>query len=128
MSTFKGKGPLTGLPAEAAGVLGRMAKIGSVLDRIGKYHFGETWTMEEGMPPEDVAVEAFRHHVPSVKESVSPERLLIFDVREGWAPLCRFLDTEIPDEPFPRLNDAGSMQRMLHDLVAKRTMLTPFRP
>jgi hypothetical protein len=29
---------------------------------------------------------------------------LVFDVAEGWAPLCRFLDVPVPDGPFPHMN------------------------
>jgi hypothetical protein len=36
----------------------------------------------------------------------------VFDVRQGWAPLCRFLEAPIPDEPFPRLNDSATTQAM----------------
>jgi hypothetical protein len=43
---------------------------------------------------------------------------LVFDVREGWAPLCEFLGVEAPDEPFPRLNEAREMRRRLLGLVA----------
>ena len=35
---------------------------------------------------------------------VAPERLLVFDVADGWAPLCGFLGLPVPDEPFPRTN------------------------
>lgn len=28
------------------------------------------------------------------------------DLAEGWEPLCKFLGKPIPDEPFPRVNDA----------------------
>jgi hypothetical protein len=31
--------------------------------------------------------------------------LLVFDVAEGWEPLCRFLGVDLPAEPFPRLNN-----------------------
>lgn len=41
--------------------------------------------------------EAVRHHVP-------PEKLLEYEVKEGWEPLCDFLDVPVPDEPFPRAN------------------------
>ncbi len=41
------------------------------------------------------------------------EQLLVFDVREGWAPLCRFLGVAIPDTPFPNVNDRASMLRAL---------------
>ena len=35
---------------------------------------------------------------PSVKTA---EKLLWFDVREGWEPLCEFLGVDVPDVPFP---------------------------
>lgn len=31
-------------------------------------------------------------------------------VKEGWAPLCKFLELPIPDEPFPRVNDVEQMR------------------
>lgn len=33
----------------------------------------------------------------------------MFDVREGWEPLCKFLDLPVPDVPFPRINDAAQV-------------------
>ena len=43
-----------------------------------------------------------------------PERLLEFDVRQGWQPLCAFLDRPVPpDTPFPRLNDRRWFRRVL---------------
>lgn len=41
-----------------------------------------------------------------VRRNVPSERLLVFNVKEGWAPLCRFLGKEIPDVPFPHANDS----------------------
>ena len=45
-----------------------------------------------------------------VKRSVPPDRLLVWDPREGWEPLCRFLEVEVPGEPLPRLNDTASFR------------------
>ena len=44
-----------------------------------------------------------------VMADVPPERLLVFDVREGWAPLCDFLGAPIPETPFPRENSREEM-------------------
>ena len=49
-------------------------------------------------------LEVFRRHNQAVRDEVDPERLLIFEVAEGWAPLCRFLACPEPGEPFPRVN------------------------
>lgn len=64
------------------------------------------------------AIEAFRRHNEEVRRRVPPERLLVYDVKEGWAPLCDFLGVETPDEPFPHLNDTREMRRRLLGLVA----------
>ena len=32
-------------------------------------------------------------------------------VKQGWGPLCEFLDVPIPDCPFPRVNDTEEMKR-----------------
>lgn len=58
-------------------------------------------------------IEVFKRHNQEVRDAIDPARLLVFDVREGWAPLCRFLEVPIPDEPFPRLNDTASTQAMI---------------
>lgn len=34
-------------------------------------------------------------------------------MKEGWGPLCEFLGVEEPDKPFPRLNDAAEVQRLI---------------
>lgn len=39
-----------------------------------------------------------------IRGLVPPERLLEWNVQEGWEPLCKFLDKEVPDEPFPHVN------------------------
>ena len=33
------------------------------------------------------------------------ERKLEFRLGDGWEPLCKFLGVEVPDVPFPRVND-----------------------
>jgi hypothetical protein len=53
------------------------------------------------------AVEVFKRHTEEVKRVVPPERLLVYEVKEGWGPLCSFLGVPIPEgKPFPHLNDA----------------------
>ena len=41
----------------------------------------------------------------SVKATISPERLLVWEVSEGWEPLCEFLEVPVPDQPMPHAND-----------------------
>ena len=59
------------------------------------------------------AIDVFNRHTQEVRDTIDPARLLVFDVKEGWAPLCSFLEVPIPDEPFPRLNDTAATQAMI---------------
>ncbi len=52
----------------------------------------------------DHATDVFQRHIREVQATVPAERLLAFDVREGWAPLCAFLGVDIPETDFPRTN------------------------
>lgn len=52
----------------------------------------------------DGLVKAFNAHNEAVKETIPASQLLVFDVREGWAPLCDFLEVPVPDGDFPRTN------------------------
>jgi hypothetical protein len=50
-------------------------------------------------------------HNKTVQESIAADRLLVFDVKDGWESLCAFLDVPVPEgEPFPRVNDTASFQ------------------
>ena len=55
----------------------------------------------------DACIAAFNAHNRRVQEDIPADRLLVFRVQEGWAPLCKFLDREVPDEPFPHLNEGA---------------------
>ncbi|MEJ2604667.1 MAG: sulfotransferase [Gammaproteobacteria bacterium] len=47
---------------------------------------------------------AFVAHNEAVREAIPADRLLVFDVRQGWGPLCDFLGVPTPDGEFPRTN------------------------
>lgn len=64
-------------------------------------------------PDEPDAVRGFERHAAAVRDSLPAGRLLVFDVRAGWGPLCDFLGVAPPDEPFPRLNDIEDFRRRL---------------
>jgi hypothetical protein len=41
-----------------------------------------------------------------VRRDIPSDRLLVWNVIEGWEPLCEFLEVDVPDAQFPRLNDS----------------------
>jgi hypothetical protein len=54
----------------------------------------------------DHATRVFREHITAVQRAIPAWRLLTFDLRDGWKPLCAFLDVEEPDMPFPHTNSS----------------------
>jgi hypothetical protein len=58
------------------------------------------------MSKREHATRVFREHVAAVQAEIPARRLLTFDVREGWGPLCRFLGAAGPDMPFPGTNSS----------------------
>jgi hypothetical protein len=59
------------------------------------------------------AIEVFNRHNGEVRRRFPKEQLLVYEVKQGWEPLCEFLGVEVPDKPFPHLNDAGEIQRLI---------------
>ncbi len=53
----------------------------------------------------DALIERFVAHNEAVKNLIPADQLLVFQVKEGWGPLCEFLEKPVPSEPFPRTND-----------------------
>lgn len=51
-------------------------------------------------------VEVYERHHAEVLKAVPAERLLIYQVGDGWKPLCDFLGVAVPEVPFPRRNSA----------------------
>lgn len=48
---------------------------------------------------------AFHRHIEIVTQTIPADRLLLFDVKQGWKPLCQFLGVAVPTSDFPRTNN-----------------------
>ena len=53
---------------------------------------------------EKATVAAFHAHNARVSDAFSSERLLKFEAKDGWTPLCKFLGKPVPDEAYPHIN------------------------
>lgn len=88
----------------------------AILRKLHRLVFTAIWDGTFGGRFEDkaTAVRIFNEHIENVKREVPAERLLVFDVGDGWGPLCQFLGVDtIPDEPFPRVNESAEIKRVV---------------
>src|SRR5579875_423637 len=58
---------------------------------------------------------AMERYNAEVRASVPADRLLVWSVADGWAPLCEFLEVPVPDSPFPRVNDSAAFADRIID-------------
>ena len=63
-------------------------------------------------------IAAFQRHNESVRAGVDPGKLLVYEVGQGWEPLCAFLGVDVPGEPFPWVNDADEFAENVRRLAA----------
>ncbi len=69
-----------------------------IVEIIGEQTFGGHWSDRE------TALAVYRKRGSDVRAAIPPARLLMFDVAEGWGPLCSFLKVAVPTSPFPNRN------------------------
>jgi hypothetical protein len=64
-------------------------------------------------------IAVYNQHNEEVRRTIAPERLLVYDVAQGWEPLCRFLGVEVPSEPMPKVNSTDEFRRNLAAKLAE---------
>src|SRR3569623_1116048 len=62
---------------------------------------------------EEFCIEKFNEHNARVRNECPADKLLVFEAKQGWEPLCKFLNVPIPDVPYPHENDTASFQRII---------------
>ena len=89
-----------------------MKVMGFAKQTINEEHFQGKFLDKEFME------KVFNEHNEEVKKYVPADKLLVFDVTEGWEPLCKFLDAEVPDEPLPHTNKKEDFHEMVKELFS----------
>lgn len=62
-------------------------------------------TFSDRLGDREHCIAVHQAHIEEVKRAIPAERLLVFEVKQGWDPLCRFLGVPVPETPFPRVNE-----------------------
>lgn len=68
---------------------------------------------EGGFEDKEFAIQVYNEHIEEVKRVVPAEKLLVFHPREGWEPLCAFLEVPVPERPFPHSNERAMIETAL---------------
>lgn len=77
---------------------------------------------KEVFEKKETAIAEYKRHYDEIKRIVPPEKLLVMKIDEGWAPLCKFLNVPVPNEPYPHKNDTKSFIKNIEDRKLTRMM------
>ena len=69
------------------------------------------------------AIDVYNRNVAEVLANVLGDRLLVHSAKEGWRPLCEFLDRPIPSQPYPHSNESAVMKRVIVGLKVLSVLL-----
>ncbi|MCX2730268.1 sulfotransferase family protein [Saccharopolyspora sp. NFXS83] len=72
------------------------------------------------------AIEVFERHNAEVRAAVPADRLLEYQVGQGWEPLCDFFGVDVPAEDFPHINDSASIRDLAEKVQSEGKFPSPF--
>lgn len=99
-------------PPEAGSRQARMGRLTNTLVWNGLF--------EGRFSDKEFAIDVYHQHNQRVIDSVDPGNLLVWDVKQGWEPLCGFLGVAPPrGEDFPHVNDTESMLKVIRGMSGK---------
>ena len=73
--------------------------------------------MGNRMQDREYMVEFFTKRTAEIINTIASERLLVYQVSEGWEPLCEFLNVPVPNFNFPRINSRDETKTLLSSLM-----------
>lgn len=68
------------------------------------------------VPTREQLLREYHTHNTEVRRRIAADRLLVFDVAQGWEPLCAFLGKPVPARPFPNANNIQQFHHNLSDI------------
>jgi hypothetical protein len=84
------------------------------LAMVDRMFWGPQGTFADGHEQPQEMIEQMERHNQQVIEAIPAERLLVWEVGEGWGPLCEFLEVPVPSEALPHANDRDTfLQRVI---------------
>lgn len=65
----------------------------------------------------------YKQHYERMRAVVPKERLLEWHPKDGWEPLCEFLEKEVPEGEFPKVNQGDFVANLHHKMLIFRFVI-----
>nr|CAX77490.1 Cell wall integrity and stress response component 1 precursor [Schistosoma japonicum] len=113
---------------EAMNVIGYSVEIDKMITGSMEYAFQKK---DINFDDDELLLECFDEYNKTVKETVPSDRLLIHQFGDGWEPLCKFLNVDIPNGiDYPHANERKHMKELMksvgkHESLEKLSDIYP---
>lgn len=67
----------------------------------------------------DSMIAVYEKHNAEVQRLIPSQRLLVYDVEQGWAPLCQFLAVPVPAMLFPHTNRRAEFPALIDRMLGR---------
>nr|XP_002132185.1 uncharacterized protein LOC100187240 [Ciona intestinalis] len=100
----------------------RMFNFFKNLNRVAYSTYTSRPRMNMNVSNEMLLKQLYRKHNAHVLMNAPKEKLLVYNVKQGWKPLCKFLGKPVPKSPFPHKNKNASLydEMMAENPIARR--------
>ena len=98
----------------------RLRYIYRITKNAETFLFGQVWKNKTG--DKQAMIDFFTAWNEEVKRTVPADKLLVYEVKQGWEPLCKFLNVPVPKSSFPRANEHGDFHKRLDKGIARGKM------
>jgi len=71
------------------------------------------WYMDGKFDDQDYAIQKYSQYCENVRITVPADRLFVYEVSDGWGPLCSLFECEVPDVAFPNQNTREQFRTQL---------------
>lgn len=97
-----------------------MRRVEGVFQLLDRYLFGQffngTFTDKEK------TLSIVKAYLQEVKQNIPDGQMLVYEISEGWEPLCDFLDLPVPDLEFPYKNKREDFNTMIAKMLSGQKM------
>ncbi len=74
--------------------------------------------LQNRMNDKEHLIRRFQEHIEEVRDAIPESRLLIFEVKQGWRPLCEFMEVPVPTTEFPFVNDTEKTKEIIGKIMS----------
>lgn len=93
----------------------RLRKISKVFHLLKENFFEGLY--QGNFADRNATIQIYKATNAEIRNTIPAEQLLVFNIAEGWGPLCTFLNKPVPDVEFPNINKRENFKTQVKHML-----------